>query len=57
MSMFTLVLMGAMPLGNILIGALAGLIGTMAAIATFGVGLCAAMGIITLARRELLVTV
>jgi len=53
MSMFTLVLMGAMPLGNILIGALAGLIGTMTAVATFGVGLCAAIGIVTLARREL----
>jgi MFS family permease len=56
MSMFTLVLMGAMPLGNLLIGALAGLIGTMAAVATFGVGLCVAIGIITLARRELLVS-
>jgi len=53
MSMFTLVLMGAMPLGNLLIGALAGLIGTMAAVATFGVALCAAIGVITLARREL----
>ncbi len=55
MSMFTLVLMGAMPLGNILIGSLAGLIGTMAAVATFGTALCAAIGIITLARREVLV--
>jgi len=54
MSMFTLVLMGAMPLGNILIGALAGLIGTMAAVAIFGLGLCAAIVIVTLARRELL---
>jgi len=54
MSMFTLVLMGAMPLGNILIGALAELIGTMAAVATFGAGLCAAIAMITLARRELL---
>lgn len=52
MSMFTLVLMGAMPLGNILIGALAGLIGTMAAVATFGVCLCVAVGLISLARRE-----
>jgi len=52
MSMFTLVLMGAMPLGNLLIGALAGLIGTMAAVAIFGTSLCAAIGLIALARRE-----
>jgi MFS family permease len=53
MSMFTLVLMGAMPLGNLLIGALAGLVGTMAAIAAFGVGLCAAIGLVALTRREI----
>ena len=52
MSMFTLVLMGSMPLGNILIGALAGLIGTMAAVAAFGAALCAAVGLVALARRE-----
>jgi MFS-type transporter involved in bile tolerance (Atg22 family) len=52
MSMFTLVLMGAMPLGNILIGSLAGLIGTPAAVAVFGVSLCAAVGLIALVRRE-----
>ena len=56
MSMFTLVLMGAMPLGNILIGALAGLIGTMAAVAIFGAGLCAAVGMIAFARREVFAT-
>lgn len=55
MSMFILVFMGAMPLGNILIGALAGLIGTMAAMAAFGVGLCAAVGVVSLARRELFI--
>lgn len=54
MSMFTLVLMGAMPLGNIVIGALAGAVGTTAAIGAFGIGLCAAVGLITLARREVL---
>jgi MFS family permease len=53
MSMFTLVLMGAMPLGNILIGILAGLIGTMAAVAIFGTGLCAAIGLVALVRREI----
>jgi len=56
MSMFTLVLMGAMPLGNILIGALAGLIGTMAAVAAFGVSLCGAIVLIALARREVFAT-
>jgi predicted MFS family arabinose efflux permease len=56
MSMFTLVLMGAMPLGNILIGALAGMIGTMAAVATFGACLCVAIGLIAFARREVFVT-
>jgi MFS family permease len=54
MSMFTLVLMGAMPLGNLLIGALAELIGTMAAVAVFGAALCATIGLITLARREVM---
>ena len=52
MSIFTLVLMGAMPLGNIVIGALAGLIGTTASVAAFGLALCAAVGTIALARRE-----
>ncbi|HEY6000414.1 MAG TPA: MFS transporter [bacterium] len=52
MSVFTLVLMGAMPLGNIVIGALAELIGTTAAIAAFGLGLCAAVGAIAAVRRE-----
>ena len=46
MSMFTLVLMGAMPLGNILIGALAELIGTMRAVGVFGAALCAAVALI-----------
>lgn len=55
MSMFILMFMGAMPVGNILIGALAGLIGTMAAMAAFGVGLCAAVGVVSLARRELFI--
>jgi MFS family permease len=54
MSMFTMVMMGAMPLGNVLIGSLAGLIGMMAAVAVFGVALCAAVGGIVLARREVL---
>jgi hypothetical protein len=53
MSMFILVFMGAMPVGNILIGVLAELVGTMAAVAAFGVGLCAAVGVVSLARREL----
>jgi MFS family permease len=52
MSIFTLVLMGAMPLGNIVIGALAGLVGTTAAVAAFGLALCAAVGAIALVRRE-----
>lgn len=52
MSMFTLVLLGAMPLGNIVIGALAEAIGTMAAVAAFGVALCAAIAVIAAARRE-----
>lgn len=52
MSMFTLVLMGAMPLGNIVIGALAGLVGTMAAVAAFGIALCAAVAVVSLSRRE-----
>jgi MFS family permease len=54
MAIFTLVLMGAMPFGNLLIGALASAVGTMAAIAAFGVALCGAVGLITLARREVL---
>ena len=52
MSIFTLVLMGAMPLGNIVIGALAGLVGTTASVAAFGLALCAAVGAIALVRRE-----
>jgi hypothetical protein len=52
MSIFTLVLMGAMPLGNIVIGALAGLVGTTASVAAFGLALCGAVGTIALARRE-----
>ena len=52
MSIFTLVLMGTMPLGNIVIGALAGLVGTTTAVAAFGLALCAAVGAIALARRE-----
>src|SRR3990172_3388306 len=52
MSMFTLVLMGAMPLGNILIGAIAEGIGTTAAIAAYGVALCAAVRLFPLSRRE-----
>jgi MFS family permease len=52
MSMFTLVLMGAMPLGNIVIGALAEMIGTAAAVAAFGLALCAAVAAVALARRE-----
>jgi MFS family permease len=54
MSIFTLVMMGMMPLGNILIGALAHLIGTMAAVAVFGVALCAAVVLAALARREVM---
>jgi len=54
MSMFTLVLMGAMPIGNIVIGALAGLIGTMAAVAVFGAALCGAVVLIAFARREIM---
>ncbi len=53
MSIFTLVLMGAMPLGNLLIGALAQAVGTAAAVAAFGVGLCGAVGAVALLRREL----
>jgi hypothetical protein len=41
-----------MPLGNILIGALAGLVGTPAAVAVFGVSLCAAVGLVALLRRD-----
>jgi MFS family permease len=52
MSMFTLVLMGAMPLGNIVIGALAELVGTMSAVALFGLALCAAVTAVALVRRE-----
>ena len=52
MSIFTLVLMGAMPLGNIVIGALAGLVGTTASVAAFGLALCVAVGAIALVRRE-----
>ena len=54
--LFTLVLMGAMPLGNILVGAIAEAIGTTAAIAAFGVALCAAIVLIAAARREVLST-
>lgn len=54
MSIFTLVLMGAMPLGNIMIGALAHLIGTMAAVAVFGAALCAAVAAAALLRPQVL---
>lgn len=54
MSIFTLVLMGAMPLGNVVIGALAEAVGTVAAVASFGLALCAAVAAVALARREVL---
>jgi MFS family permease len=53
MSIFTLVMMGGMPLGNLAIGALAHFVGTPTAIATFGAALGAAVILIAILRREI----
>ena len=54
MSFFSLVLLGMMPLGNLFVGALAGAIGTSAAVALAGVSLGAAVLVILLRRPEVL---
>ena len=54
MSFFSLVLLGMMPLGNLFVGALAGAIGTSAAVALAGVFLGAAVLVILLRRPEVL---
>ncbi len=53
MSIFTLVMMGGMPLGNVLVGALADRAGTPWGIAIFGAALCAAILAIAAARPEI----
>ena len=50
MSFFSLVLLGMMPLGNLLIGALAGAIGTSAAVAFAGMSLGVAVLAVLLER-------
>jgi MFS family permease len=54
MSIFTLVMLGGTPLGNLAIGALAHRVGTPAAVATFGATLCVSVVLIAGARREVL---
>jgi MFS family permease len=53
MSIFTLVMMGGMPIGNLAIGTLAHFIGTPGAVAAFGAALCASVLVIAAARREI----
>jgi len=53
MSIFTLVMMGGMPLGNLLVGTLAARAGTPWALAASGVALCVAIALIAAVRREI----
>ena len=53
MSIFTLVMMGGMPIGNVIVGALAVRFGTPWAVASFGAALCAAILAIAAARPEI----
>jgi predicted MFS family arabinose efflux permease len=52
MSFFSLVLLGMMPLGNLLVGALAGVVGTSAAVALAGAVLGAAVLVVLTSRPE-----
>lgn len=54
MSLFSLVLLGMMPLGNIIVGSLAAVVGTGLAVTAAGAALAAAVGIIVLLRPEFL---
>ena len=54
MSLFSLVLLGMMPVGNLLVGALAGTIGTPAAVALSGGAFGVAILAITVLRPEVL---
>jgi len=52
MSLFSLVLLGMMPIGNLAVGALAGTMGTPGAVAAAGTGLGAAIFLVTCLRPE-----
>jgi len=54
MSLYSLVLLGMMPFGNLLIGALADALGTASAVAISGALLGLSIGAVTLLRREVL---
>lgn len=55
MSLFSLVLLGMMPIGNLIVGALAGIVGTPWAVAFSGASLGASILLIVVLRREVLV--
>ena len=54
MSLFSLVLLGMMPIGNLMVGALAGTVGTPLAVALSGAALGASILLLTGLRREIL---
>ena len=54
MSLFSLVLLGMMPIGNLAVGALAGTVGTPGAVAAAGTGLGGAIFLVTCLRPEVM---
>ena len=55
MSLFSLVLLGMMPIGNLMVGVLAGIVGTPWAVAFSGAALGVSILLIVVLRREVLV--